>query len=139
MRLYLNGQDISRLVLVDIDDETSVYTHQGEPESFLEAIIKFLHSRDRVLKEVKEIYTVVGPGSATSLRTTVTILNVLAFAHKIILFGFKKEKDEQDIGSVRAIVENKINFVQQGTQLIPIYENSPKITESTRDALKRRN
>ncbi len=138
MRLYLNGQDIKELVLADIDDEKSLFTHSGEPETFLAAIEDFLLARKKSVKDIETIYLIIGPGSATSLRTIVTIANVLALTQNLELFGLLKVKDEQDIDSVRAIQEDTAEFVQKGERLLPIYENTPQITKSTRDSLKRK-
>lgn len=137
MKLYVNGQDISRLILADVSDETSLVEFTGEPETFLHALNTFLKDRGKVLGDIEEAYVVVGPGSATSLRTIVTMFNVFAFTHNISLFGLKKKKDEQDIDSLRAIMENRVVFEQTDGRLTPIYESDPKITESKRDALKR--
>ena len=138
MKLYINGQDIKKLVLADVDKEDSLFVHEGEPETFLKAIVEFLVAAKKELRDVQELYAVVGPGSATSLRAVVTIANTLAFATGVHLFGLTKDEGEQDLDSVRAIMDGTQEFVSSEGMLDPFYAQAPHITASARDALKRK-
>lgn len=138
MKLYINGQDIKRLILKDLDSTEDALVFDCSPEKFLTVLVKFLEDRNTALNEVKEIYVVVGSGSATSLRTVVSIVNILGWTQKISLHGFTKNTDEQDIDSIRRILGNTMKYVSECEMVEPEYSESPHITLTTRDSLKRK-
>lgn len=137
MRLYINGQDINHLVLADIDDKTSLKKFNVEPEEYLRALDEFLSAHDSSAQKIKEIFVVIGPGSATALRSSLSIVNTMAFVLGIKLHGIEKLVDEQDLDTVRLIGQNKLGTIDNQT-LMPKYAQEAKITLSTKDVLKRK-
>ncbi len=125
MKLYVNGQDIRQLVVADVEqgEPTIVET---EPEGYLKVLARYLD-------DVSEIYAVVGPGSATALRSILTILQTVHFVQGTPLFAIEKEPDEDDTST---IARAQADATPVDT-LVPIYQHSPRITISHKDALGR--
>lgn len=137
MKLYLNGQDINRLVIADLDKPDDLTVIEVGPEEYLKEIDRFLSERDLYVRDLEEVYNVIGPGSATSLRAIISIVNTIKMLKPIKVFAIEKDKDEHDIDTVSKIVNKKVALVEQDNFLAPIYESGPKITVSTKDRLKR--
>jgi len=132
MKLYVNGQDISRITVGSVDTE-SLITRQVETELFLSVIHAFVTERARSYDNLESIYAVVGPGSATALRCTLSILQTIHFVEGIPLFAVEKNPDEADEATIaRAIVD-----AQPVDTLVPLYQHSPRITISNKDVLGR--
>lgn len=141
MIVYINGQDINKIFFSDLsreDGEFGIYEKQCGPEGFLKAFRDFLSDQGLVLDDVKQIFCVVGPGSATALRSSLAMVNTLAFTKGIKLVAVEKEKGEQDIDTVKRLVEHDLSKFEIKNVLMPKYEHKPRITLSTKDALRRR-
>lgn len=137
MRIYLNGQDINRLVIADLDAKADPLVMEINPEGYLKMIDKFLSDRKLTNQDLKEIYVVIGPGSATALRAIITIVNTLKLVNEVKLFGIEKPTNEHDIDTVTAIVNKKVVLKEIDDFLNPKYGQGPKITLSTKDRLGR--
>lgn len=140
MMIYLNGQDINRIciALLGSSGEPALREVEGEPEDFLRALDKFLHDNHLKLKDIERIVAVVGSGSATALRTSLAIVNTIAFATEIELVGIEKDPLEHNIDTIKKINDRQIKIVAQGKKLMPTYSQAPKITKSKKDALGRK-
>lgn len=125
MKLYVNGQDIRQLVVGDVDQGTLTIV-ETEPEGYLKALAGYL-------KEVTEIYAVVGPGSATALRSILTILQTIHFVQGTPLLAIQKSPEEDDVVTIKRAIAD----AQPVETLTPIYQHSPRITISNKDALGR--
>lgn len=141
--LCIDGSDIKRLTVgtyewVDLVvagnngwTAKASETRNVGPEGYLAAIM------DRInLDETDGIVAVTGPGSATALRTSLSIVNAIAVARKIPLYGVEKFNDEP-FSSVFCNSEFPGN-TKPDEFLIPKYANDARITESNKDALRRR-
>ncbi len=140
MMIYANGQDIKRFVLATIGktiDDKQVITFETEPEGYLKAFVSFLEHNNANIDDVKRIFVVIGPGSATALRSSIAIFNTLGFAKGIELVGIEKAKDEQDICTIKKIIESGLSSYSPVHVLAPVYEHEARITISTKDALRR--
>jgi len=141
MIIYLNGQDINRIILANlqegIEEKDIVVTEMGT-EGFLKAFRDFLSSNNIGLGDVEKLFVVIGPGSATALRSSLAIVNTLGFSNAIDLVGIEKEKDEQDIDTIKKLLEQGLSTFDIKNVLMPKYEHKPRITISTKDALRRR-
>lgn len=137
MRLYVNGQDINHLILADIDNEKSLQTFEAEPEQFLLALNTFLSAQSQSSKDIKEIYAVIGSGSATALRSSLSIVNTIAFVAQIPLKGIEKSPADDDSKILSLIRNDEIKIVASGSKLMPEYQEPAKITISKKDQLKR--
>ncbi|MCH8049720.1 hypothetical protein IH979_03375 [Patescibacteria group bacterium] len=140
MMLYVNGQDIKQITfgIVGTSVKPPVRTVQIGPEGFLSALDDFLKDNHQTVKDIKRIFAVIGPGSATALRATMSIVNTIRFMTKIQLIGIEKNPLEQDVDTIKAINQGKIKPVIKGELLIPIYAQPARITLSTRDYLGRK-
>ncbi|KKW28593.1 MAG: hypothetical protein UY72_C0067G0007 [Candidatus Uhrbacteria bacterium GW2011_GWD2_52_7] len=135
MMLYVNGQDIERLVLGVICDaawEVAPVTFAAAPEGYLAAIDAFLREQGRDRRQVTTLVVVRGPGSATSLRSSLALANAWAFAQSIELVGVEKCRDEDD-----DVILSQVAHAHTAPLLTPLYEQPAKITASTKDALGR--
>ena len=141
MMIYFNGQDINKIILAVLKEgvvESDIVIKEVEPEGYLKAFRDFLKDASCSLDQIKKIFVVVGPGSATALRSSLAIVNTLAFANGIELVEVAKEKSEQDIDTVKKLVEQGLHSFEVKNVLMPKYEHEPRITISTKDALRRK-
>lgn len=136
MILYVNGQDIERLVLGMVG-EKAVEIFSVSPDAFLATVRDFLVQRHASLDDVKAIVCVRGPGSATALRVSLSMVQALAFAKEIRLIPIEKDPKASDESVFQAITEAWV-AVQPVTEFMtPFYTHAPQITVAKRDQLKR--
>lgn len=135
MMLYVNGQDIEHLVLGLLHDEAwkvAPTSFTTSPEGYLGAIDAFLRDQGVDRSSIDTLVVVRGPGSATSLRTSLALANAWGFAQSLSLIGIEKRRDEADDVAIE-----RLKGVEPVPVLTPIYERPAKITASTKDALGR--
>lgn len=130
MKLFLNGSDIRQIVIADLEDGI-LKKDEVDPSSFLRVIDEFVKEALRI----EEIHVIIGPGSATALRTTLSIVNTLQFAMGIPVYGY--EWDGTDEALLEQIVNGTASAVECADFLRPAYAQAPKITKSNKDNLKR--
>jgi tRNA A37 threonylcarbamoyladenosine modification protein TsaB len=140
MMLYVNGSDIARLTLGVLHDDRSVFLVEPvafsvSPEQFLATVDTFLHSNCQMptTSGLKGIVAVLGPGSATALRTSLTMVNALAFAKRLPVYGIELAPEADDRS---ALVH--LHGALPVPVARPVYANPAKITVSVKDALGRR-
>ncbi len=133
MILFIDGSDINTLKLgrASIDNLGNWSTQDSvtidvRPEGYLAAIDTFLANED-----IEGIIAVTGPGSATSLRTSLAIVNSLSLAKSIKLYGITTPSQ------ISALAANPTTTLSGGNILLPLYHHDPVITVSTRDSLLR--
>ncbi len=139
MMLYVNGQEITKLVLglLEVDGSwRQVPTeYPTSPEEYLKTIELFLAATKTTLPTMTGFVLVQGPGSATALRTSHALINALAFALHVPVISVLKPVGVLDAEAWQAQALDK----QSKTAVaLPVYTSDPKITASTRDALKRK-
>ncbi len=140
MMLYVNGSDIARLVLGVLSDDRSAFlvdpvAIESSPEQFLAKVDEFLSSYCRLptASNLTGIVAVLGPGSATALRTSLIMVNALAFAKGIPVFGVELAPGADDRAALVSL------YGTSSTPMVrPVYANPAKITVSGKDALGRR-
>lgn len=140
MMLYINGQDIRSFAIGFTAPEGSSMLkiiQETSPEKYLQHIHDFLKDNDASVSEIEKLYAVVGPGSATALRTTLSIVNTIAFVSEVELIGVVKSQEEQDEVTISNIRSEKAELIRGKEQLDAIYEHGPRITVSKKDQLKR--
>ena len=143
MMLYVNGSDIGRLVLGVLNDDRSVFivaptTIESSPEQFLAKVDTFLLVHfptidTRQSSSLTGIVTILGPGSATALRTSLTMVNAMAFAKHVPVFGVELAPGADDYATLV-----HLHGVGAIPMARPVYAYPAKITVSTKDALGRR-
>ncbi|MBU0614245.1 hypothetical protein KJ766_03115, partial [Patescibacteria group bacterium] len=134
MKLYINGQDIKMIHFAWIEDDINVKTFDVDPDDFLKVFDSFLRDSNAEIDDIDELYIVIGPGSATALRTILAIVNTLHYTKGIKLFGIKKNRATKDSDVVEDIQKMKAEFVENDSYLFPIYERDTGVTISTKDA-----
>lgn len=138
MILYLNGQDINRIVLGTVRDQVvNIETIDSSPEKYLKVIDGFLKKEKQDIENLEGILVVVGPGSATALRAILAIVNTLHFTHKIPLYIVEKNAGDSDEESVVESIKNLVPL-NLGEYAEPVYAHSPRITPSKKDRLGRK-
>lgn len=140
MILYVNGQDINYITfgVLGTPGEPPIRTVHVGPEEHLKELVDFLDDNNTRVADIKQIVAVVGPGSATSLRTSLSIINTIRFVSNVELIGIQKNVLEQDIDTIKNFNNTKIIPVSRGEMLIPIYSQAAKITPSKKDVLGRK-
>lgn len=139
MMVYVNGSDISRLVLGALRNDRSGFlvgpmVVPASPETFLAHIDTFLQGEcAEHAATLTGIVAVLGPGSATALRTSLTLVNMLAFAKRIPVFGVQLAEGADDRSVLVAL---------HGAAAVPLarpeYANPVNIIPRSKDALGRR-
>lgn len=132
--LCLNGSDINRLEVAAYARGTDGWALQWQksqdvgPEQYLAVLSELVTP-----VEIEGIVVVVGPGSATALRSSLAIANALALAQGVPLYGVQKSDNAFDsvLGAGHALPAPQV-------YLTPVYEHDVRITESNKDALRRR-
>ena len=136
--LYINGADITNITLGILNDDRSVFligpeTVQAPPETFLSTINTFLCAHEQSWGDLSGIVAVLGPGSSTALRTSLTLVNTLAFVHQLPIFGVEIAQHADDRSALIALRgEHAIAMAR------PTYAHDARITVSTKDVLGRR-
>lgn len=140
MILYINGQDIKQFAIgfigKDLHEPVRLII-ETTPDAYLGHVHDFLKESNKMISDVEKIVAVVGPGSATALRTTLSIVNTIGFVEGIQLVGVEKDMMEDDHETVQKINDGEAKIVEVNEFLEPIYAHSPRITKSNKDQLKR--
>ncbi len=137
MMLYVNGSDIERLTIGTIADDRAVFaiepkTFAVRPEEFLLTIDAWLREHRIDLASISSLAMVIGPGSATALRTSLAWANTFAFTQSIPMYGI-----ELAIGSDERVALIGLGSMAPVPMLRPVYANAPTITATKKDALRR--
>lgn len=110
--------------------ENSWNTPKEQSEKLLFLIDKFFKQNKILLKNIKGIAVVNGPGAFSSLRLACTTANTLVFCLKIPVIGVKI-KEYQDIDKLIRIsikeLQKEAKF-KLTKQIIPYYNKEPNIT-----------
>lgn len=136
MIIYVNGQDIARLVLGTLTDgqwAQEPVVLEIRPEAYLQGLEAFLQQNNLSRTDIRGFVLVQGPGSATALRTSHALVNALAFALGVEVVPVEKSSNEEDRNIVHRLTE-----LESRTFVLPTYEREAQITEPNRDALKRK-
>lgn len=135
MMLYVNGSDIARLTLGMLSDDRSAFIVDpgmilSSPETCLKNIAAFVATHPEA--SLTGIVAVIGPGSATALRTSLAIVNTLGFTKGLPLYGVELAPGADD----RTILVD-LHRASVLRMLRPAYTNAARITPSAKDALGR--
>lgn len=138
MTLYVNGQDINRITFSILETaESHTKTTEVGPEGYLHALQEYLSSNKVTAADISKVVAVVGPGSATALRASLSILNTIGFTRDVELIGVEKTMEENDTDLIKRLNDNDFTPVSRDNMLIPTYVSSPRITASKKDHLRR--
>lgn len=136
MMVYVNGQDIARLVVGVIHQgawQVDPEVFATRPEEYLSRLEDFLRRHNLAKTELTGFVVVTGPGSATALRMSLALVNTLAFALGVPVIPVDRPAAVADIA-----ILDQLSARSSRAFVLPTYEHDPKITTSTRDALKRK-
>lgn len=129
MILYINGQDIKRLVLGSLIGRT-VDVFETDPDDYLVVIADYLKSLGQTLDDLGALAVVVGPGSPTALRASLAIANTLAFARRLPTLPLEKPAEVDDQEFIKTIDLGTLEA--RARTLKPIYLHPPNITFSSK-------
>jgi hypothetical protein len=136
MMVYVNGQDIARLVLGGLEGTGWVQapvTLDIRPEGYLLGFENWLRGLGLERQDIQGFVLVKGPGSATALRTSHALVNALALALGVTVTAVEKAPDADDTGIVLTLAGQAAHPFA-----VPLYTRDPNITHTTRDSLKRK-
>lgn len=130
MILFLAAQDISRMEAGLLDSKGRLLSFQEfsvAPEGYLATVAQFLTDHLASPEALEKIVVVSGPGSFTSTRIIVTIVNTLAFAKKLSVFGVENAARQ---GGEELIRKSGLSWAKQKTEgfVSPVYDRPPNIT-----------
>lgn len=137
MILCIDGSDIATLALEAYERKDMALSGGGwqrtreaifdaSPEEHLACITQFVD-----FAEIEGIAAVQGPGSATALRASLAIANTLAMTRKISLYGVQKGTSWEEVFTADG-PKDGVSYLE------PVYAHDPRITPSTKDALRRK-
>ncbi|MEK7632755.1 MAG: hypothetical protein AAB473_03115 [Patescibacteria group bacterium] len=137
MMLYVNGSDIAKLTIGAIADDRASFsippkTLSVRPEEFLFTIDAWLREQHIDLKSITDLAVVIGPGSATALRTILAWANTFAFTQSIPMYGIELAPGADDRAALIDLAS-----MSSVPMLRPVYANAPTITATKKDALRR--
>ena len=136
MKMYVNGQDILRLILGNVESG-NLSVHEGEPHTYLASMNTYLEQHGLDLKNAEELHVVIGPGSATALRAILSIMNSIHFVKEIPIHGYEKSPEISDEDCIRDIRLGRMTPIDSEAWLKPTYAYAPRITPSKKDQLNR--
>jgi tRNA A37 threonylcarbamoyladenosine modification protein TsaB len=121
MMLFLSAQDINELVVGLVDGQSFVKEQvvESDPEQFLVEIQKVLEEWSTKFEDLTGVIVVLGPGSPTSLRVTVTIANTIGFAKQLPVVGLVN-KDR--VSPADLIASTKFEIPTGFKPLSPFYD-----------------
>ena len=121
MHLFLSAQDINELTVGLVQGQSFVQEKviECDPESFLSEIEKMLQEWSISFKDLTAIIVVLGPGSPTSLRVTVTIANTIGFAREIPVIGLV---NSDRISASDLVASDKFEIPTEFKPLSPFYD-----------------
>lgn len=125
MYLVVSPVDI-RFTLFGWFDGHSLISEQRvetEPEALLRALVSFLETSSVEISLLDGIIAVVGPGSPSSLRAGLSVVNTIGFTEEIPLFGVENP-DHEPLSSLL----QKVNLLESQTVLLPLYGREANIT-----------
>ncbi|MEK9155335.1 MAG: hypothetical protein AAB839_01680 [Patescibacteria group bacterium] len=137
MMLFVNGSDIASLSLGIVTNDRAGFSidpvqHLVRPEEYLAMIDAFCTEHAAAVQDLSGIVAVLGPGSATALRSSLSFVNTFAFARSLPIFGVTLEQAADD----RAVLIG-LRQVVSAEMVRPVYANAARITVSGKDALGR--
>lgn len=133
MKLFIGGFDIKYLLIGDADAD-EVKKIACEPDEYLKNIVSFLGDNDAELADISEIHALIGPGSATALRASLSVVNTLSYAMDIPMKGYSVPENWEE-SSIFGMI--KASEAQTEWPLVPVYQHAPRITISHKDQLQR--
>lgn len=137
--LYVNGQDIARLVLGVCEEREGSWVFSGDPEVFSVAPEAYLATIDAYIQKkmtdfsaVTGFVLVAGPGSATALRASHALVNALAYARSLPVYSLSKDPLVLDSSALLQASPENVRVA------LPVYAHEARITQGTKDALRRK-
>ena len=96
---------------------------EGEPETFLKGLDNALGAWKVDRQEIEAVAVAGGPGSATALRTSVTLANTIGFSLSIPVYSVQISPDE----SLQKLAQEAEKTTP--SLAVPAYSSPPKITK----------
>ena len=135
MKIVIRGTDIARCTVgIQVPGAPwHAVTYAARPEEYLAILQRHLQEAGVNIADVQGIVVIAGEGSATAVRASVTLANVLAWTHgwTVEEIAIPAEATEEEMGeAVKRAVRVRVAR--------PQYQHAPHITQSTHDVLKRK-
>lgn len=126
MDLYVCSQDLQTLDLALLQEKRVVQSvHlQTRPEQFLACLDQQLKVWNCPLESVKRLYVVAGPGSFTSSRLSVTLVNAMAFRYQIPVVSIENPERH----SLEDLLKSGALDAEASEFVVPVYDRPPHIT-----------
>ena len=137
MMLYINGSDIAKFIIGAVADDRASFSIEPKtinvrPEDFLFTIDAWLSEYHIDLTSISSLAVVIGPGSATALRTSLAWANTFAFTQSIPMYGIELATGSDERAALIGLAS-----MNSSPMLRPVYTNAPTITATKKDALRR--
>jgi len=127
MYLVVSPTDITYAIFSLFNKEMLINTKKinGAPEEFLAHLLKYLEEQGVSVINLEGVIVVTGPGSATSLRAGLAVINTFAFVHKLPLIPVANAEDK----ILKELISN-IDLNKTVAFVTPEYGREPNITKS---------
>jgi len=121
MMLFLSAQDINQLTVGLIDGHSLIQEKvvECDPESFLAEIDDAFAEWKTEFDQLEGVVVVLGPGSPTSLRVTVTIANTIGFVRQVPVIGVT---NQDRVSASELVASTKIKPPDKFKPLSPEYD-----------------
>ncbi len=141
--LFLNGRDIYTFVIGLIGAHGDIQMCEKEmcsPDERLEVIMNTLQCTGVLKEQIETVAVVVGPGSATALRAILMTVNAWKAVRPELELVEIESDVELEVNAQTELLEKLVNgeVGEVVDVLKPSYEHAVRITETTRDVLKRK-
>ena len=129
MRLCLRGQDIGWLTVGlrrEAEGATQWKRFDVRPEQFLNSVLQALNAWNVAVEQLTSVAVVLGPGSFTALRDSLTIANTICYVHGLPIAGITAEQTDADDKVMDRLAEVPARLT---TSAVPKYGAEPNITK----------
>ena len=126
--LAIMAQDIKMISLAWLENGIIVDSQDFavEPDEHLAVLQGFLDKNKKTLKDIGGLFVIVGPGSFTASRVSVTLVNILAWAKDLLIFTLENP-DQKTLTQILIDQDwNQLNW--QKPPVLPVYNRAPNIT-----------
>ncbi len=103
------GEDDKLGLRINKDFFTHKFVHKKNNEQLVFEVLKFLNSHNATLDENFSVIVNQGPGSFSSVRTSLSVAKGLEISKKVMLFGFKNNDLQRfDLENIEKIIDKNL-------------------------------
>lgn len=134
----MNGRDIRKIGFAVVEEGgfRDLEVVDCGPSAYLKQLDAYLKRRSFLLDDVDLFYVVVGPGSPTALRASLSIVNTIAWVREIPVVAVEQGGDDEDSDTLEELMGGYEQVDMSTYFAEPVYGRGPGVTVSTKDRLR---